>query len=429
MNRIYESLLKKLPHAPSLFLAARIQSRFDTGYWERVDGIEFEPFHALHFSRENPDLLCFFPTIQAVAADKLRQIRPGKYLSLFLDGTDEDIQELAEGYKKDSWTFRVIERPTADQYEEIYTHIHPQISGSCMRYPAEEFDSDIHPVRVYAHPEGPGIAFLQDSQGKYIARSLVRSAAYLRVYTAPPKGIPQDLVEKRFIRSLEAAGYRPDPGCLLGARLRRREYRDRLVCPYIDGRYQSLADRGEYLVITQSGGIEATATGGLVSAEPPYDCECDQCGGGIRFEDGDYCGTGDGEHTYCCSGCFYAAGWRYADCEHECHVHDLIRAGDGGTFCGEECAHRAHYEECSDCGRWYHMDDVSYTVDGDLLCCRCQEGYEVCEDCGRLEKTRFTSEKGGYIFCSECIEKENPVEEVERRACYYANPELPEVYG
>ena len=61
----------------------------------------------------------------------------------------------------------------------------------------------------------------------------------------------------------------------------------------------------------------------------------------------------------------------------------MTRIVNGNWVC-QSCL-EDYYEQCAECGEWFHRDDVSWAVDSDgdevYICGDCTDSYTTCDDC------------------------------------------------
>lgn len=414
-------------HAQALELAERITERFTTGYWSRPNIITHagNPLEALHESKENPALWCYFPNLSAALNDKPRQIRPGKYIAAMLptigiDADDATVQSFVEAAKEIEYaTIQILPKPTADQLEKIYTNYRDPgraqsmgygVHTSCMRYPADRYDSHAHPVRVYDKGD-IGIIYSVDEDGKTYARTLYNpeNNGYVRVYYTPRPGESHAEAMQQWESRLEERGFSQDSRALEGCRIRLEECDGTIIAPYIDGRFQNVDERGR---IGDEGPYECNQTNGLANNEDEDTVTCGHCGSRIRLDDGDYYIGGD--DYFCDDVCFHAAGWRICQndrCGEAFYSDYGTMTEDGHDYCCDACAERAGYAQCTYCDAWHEADEMICTEDGESLYC-CEEhanndGYTECERCyawiHETEAHHGDDEHGTdkVLYCSE----------------------------
>ena len=426
---IYEAAhVSGATHAQALEIAERITDRFASGYWSRPSIIApaGAALEALHESRENPALWCYYPSLAAALADKPRQIRPGKYIAAMLPKlnmhTDDDtIQALVEAAREIEYgTIQVLPKPTADQLERIYTnyrdperssHMGYGVHTSCMRYAADRFDGPEHPVRMYARGD-IGIIFSTDENGETYARTLYnpKTNAYLKTYYTPRPGESHAEAMQQWESRLEERGFTQDNRALGGCRIRIVKCDGTIVAPYLDGRFQNVDESGR---IGDDGPYECSQTNGLAKNEDEENSVlCAHCGSRIHLDDGDYYTGGD--DYFCDNECFTEAGWRICQndrCGETFHSDYGIMTEDGNDYCCDSCAIRAGYAQCTYCDEWHEADEMIYTEDGaGCYCCKehaNEDGYTECERCNawihETEAHHGDEEHGTdeVLYCSE----------------------------
>lgn len=233
---------------------------------------------------------------------------------------------------------------TAEDMIRVYIN-GPQ---SCMYYPADHYESSVHPVTVYAAGD-LALAYLENAQGEITARALVwpDKKAVGRLYG-------DDMALQA---ALDEIGYKKqDWYSLKGARLRVIEDEEAYVMPYIDGcnSYGRHPD-GKHFQI--GGACNAGRTDGLDRER--NGCTCDRCGDGM---DRDYSYTvyvsryDDAEAW--CQYCFETESYvdHYSSDSYSNRVSYYVLAN------GEQVArHNAgeNYFRDAITNEWHHEDDAA----------------------------------------------------------------------
>lgn len=319
--------------------------------------------HYAHVSMEDPGKLAFTPSNDHGTADRQQRMSPGRYLQQYfraeLDAlppvetgavnvhgekvTIDALNYLARTFVNTYGTpDRLMFAETADEMERVYT------SGpdSCMSKDVRFYDSDEHPVRVYAAGDLK-LAYIMDASDSITARALVwpEKRACGRIYG--------DEVALRGL--LQEQGYEHfDWNSLNGARLLKIEQGHGYIMPFIDGdnTYGHHAD-GKHLKI--GGSYEAGFTTGLDHS--PEDCSCDHCG---DYMDPDYSYSvrvARYDTETWCEGCYEASTF---NCEYSGDVFsENVRSYELAN--GNYVAHYYinNYFECPVMDAWYHDDDFA----------------------------------------------------------------------
>lgn len=199
-------------------------------------------------------------------------VKLGKFL-LKHNLPETRVKELVEEYKLINSSMDAYITELTTDYVEVYkTPLYSSGSSykSCM--------TGENCVRVYGYDDRLSLLTIT-IKDVLAARTLVRSDTkeYVRLYldhNVITPSIAQAIVEDR-------EGY--TEGDLEGIQLERIEEDGAFVCPYLDG-ISSVDDRGNYLVISKHGSIEASNTNGLTNRVQEV-CPC--CGG--RFDEEDMC--------------------------------------------------------------------------------------------------------------------------------------------
>lgn len=111
-----------------------------------------------------------------------------------------------------------------------------------------------------------------------------------------------------------------------------------------------------------------------------------------------------------CDGC-RADRFSLCDCCGEWEDTDeMTRTVDGDLVC-ESCLD-SYYTQCTVCGEWVHNRDTSEIYNGDGVCEFCRDDYYVeCEKCGELYPKYMIREIDGRNVCTDCASDEE-LEEV-----------------
>lgn len=204
--------------------------------------------HFAHISTESEARVAYTPDADYGASDRQLSIRPGKYLQkYFADKLSKaEIADLAATFCK-VVDGELLFAKTPDEIEHVYT----TGPSSCMSASADNYQSGIHPTRVYAGPD-LAVAYLKRA-GRITARAVCWPDKKLcnRIYGDTARMDPL----------MRAAGYSVGSN-LEGARLamiqpNRKKWRMsadrwnsgwRYIVPYLDG--CGIAHKaGEFIVI------------------------------------------------------------------------------------------------------------------------------------------------------------------------------------
>jgi hypothetical protein len=242
--------------------------------------------HYAHVSTTDGAMVAFTENDAKGVADRQTRMKPGKYLTKFFGDvlTADQIRDLATKFSAEYAPQKLQFAADADAIEHVYTHG----PTSCMAYKANDYRSDVHPVRVYGDSDLQ-VAYIASQADRITARVICWPAKkrYGRVYGD----------EHRIVPLLKEAGY--TSGSLRGARVRLIQHdggRDYIVMPYVDGIGVGEID-GDFVVLG-SGDIDTQPTCGLTRNGPEHRCVL--CDRGMTDDDAYGCEGVDG---YICSGC------------------------------------------------------------------------------------------------------------------------------
>lgn len=257
-----------------------------------------------------------------------------------------------------------------------------------------------HPYAVYDPSLGWSMAVRAEGN-EVLGRCLIwtdpddpETKGYVRSYKRERNEASHSGADEAIESYLNGQGYTKWRAWRHGTPLMKYETRGGYLMPYIDGCTQRIDDDGEYFEINDSGNIEASNTGGTVSA---YEHTCENCGAG--FDDGDGYWVGIHEDTHVCSDC----------CDNE-YTYAYSRRGDQYyipndrvTYIGDEYYDDDYLDdndivELHD-GEYEHRDNAVYIEstneyyrsDDDDICYAEDTGrYELTEDCWKC------AESGNY---------------------------------
>lgn len=364
---------------------------------------------------ESPKLLSFWPDQKAHDKGKNGRVKmkPGRaFRKMFPYFTDQEIQTLVDKFEryfeKSIWT--VNEATDADSFEFAYyegnyapyknlTTMGSMIKNSacsCMRH---EFNQPVPPAKAYASGDFK-IVYLTDQHGKVGARSVVRisnlrAGPIYAVSDSAVKSMGSHFKEQeiRFAQdNSESSGW-------VGASLQALPARQGgFYAPYLDILPQRLADCGESLVIDDSGVIDASDYGGILTNSSGPTCDdCGECTNDEEYttleneiicvhciESGryDYCNFNDMWTRNGVTG-VYTTNWRgdiifeeWADCELSgsatwiSHRHeywrdsDVMTDGNGNDFVQADLDD-GEWQTCYFDGECYPCENMVETSDGE----------------------------------------------------------------
>lgn len=124
--------------------------------------------------------------------------------------------------------------------------------------------------------------------------------------------------------------------------------------------------------------------------------------------------VGIDEESYC-EDCFNDRFIYCQRCGRMEYMEDSIYIDDNGSwYCSEDCAERAGYYRCADCGEW--TDETSYVENYGDVCYNCIDrgGYMCCDECNNyyLEDDFYgeCEDENGYTeyICNRCHGEMSP---------------------
>ena len=351
--------------------------------------------HFAHIRFDKPEFVQFYATPAHAEKNRLTASKPGRYLRKYYPhlGPDE-VQEWAE------LALKACEFPDLHFTKDAYECELAYVNGphSCMR---GNFNTDLHPARVYGESPDLAIAYIGDLNTEVLARVLVRPSAfaYGKVYAGPGEGLSLK-------SALFRAGFRYDEKAFEGARLPEIEDPSGLILmPYLDLDY----------------GVDRNKTGGFVMTlrNPEFECSsehgyldygdpCENCTDTCATEDmvsvdgQSWCESCANEFTFNCERC----------CERLPTESGLAVRVDGDEVWCQDCADR-YAEYCDKCDEWLSGDNFeSVTVKSPISSYRNQENW--CESCYKSEKafecgdckehfdSKFQHNRGELTLCETC---------------------------
>lgn len=346
--------------------------------------------HYVHYSTEHPEHVAYTPSAEHGFQDRQVRIKIGRYVEQFLIKFTskalrtrwiDEVRAYGEGFRLCA---------NADEVEEAYTG---ERHGSCMGHDSGEYDSPIHPVRLYADSPDLAVAYM-GSLSAVRARCIVwpEKKLYSRVYG--------DLVLEKI---LERAGYKcnrsslltnpsghKNNGSLAGARMPVVMDGSKAIMPYLD--CAQSADRspcGKYWILRvdddgEIGVKDASYLSGYADMreDDRRTCAVDDCESRVR-RSSEYCA----HHTERYEGECYACN------DSQFRGEDDFTYVDGYLYC-QACADSRCARTCSHCDTtWYAR--ARATVD--QLCPDCEEIHTTCD----IHQERYCTEDDGE--CASCV--------------------------
>lgn len=274
---------------------AREQARVDSGEYtvpQCLAGL-LKSDHYAHVSKDKPAMLSYTKDEAKGRADLQTRIPVKAYLATFCDIAEDSASsiDLCAAYADECVPSELLFARTPDEIETVYINFDNdcnQVSGSCMRYERNHWESGIHPCRVYGAGD-LAIAYLANERGETTDRALVwpEKLIYSRVYGETD----------RLHVLLKNAGYRKsayyaqydrygNKGSLptfVGAKLLKLlgdpegNDDDCFVMPYIDEDVRAEIS-GKFMVIATHGDYSASETSGRTCDPEDSDrAYCENC--------------------------------------------------------------------------------------------------------------------------------------------------------
>jgi hypothetical protein len=328
--------------------AARQQAYYndpDRNNWPGDTYCEPRLNHFAHVSLTDGAMIAFTENHAKGVADRQTRMKAGKYLKKYYGAclTDAEIRDMATDFAAEFAPASLEFAYTADEIEHVYT-CGP---SSCMAYGINQYDSPIHPTRVYAGPD-LAVAYFARGENDIRARALVwpDRKLYSRIYGD----------EARLRPLLEAAGY--SKGTMRGARIAKHEYHGSWVVPYVDCSPWLCDESDRDYLIIGSGTINARETCGVADRNR---YSCDHCGGGLHEDDmysieerdGSYCESCHSDLTRLCA----RSGYSY-------HRDDMVEMANGEYW--HERQFERHGFTCTVTDERHPADESVEMADGDL---------------------------------------------------------------
>lgn len=348
------------------------------------------PQHFAHLSANSPGKIAYTPSDEHGLQDRQIVVRPGKYLEEFYSDLPLTERERMIAECEIGQTASYALATTADDVETVYRNA----VGFCSCMGPDEHETfDLHPSRVYGDSD-LAVAYLGPIDAA-VARCVVwpERKRYGRAYGQSSK----------LTVLLENDGY--TSGSLHGARIRRIEYGDGYLMPYIDGPTDAGESHcGRYLVLGH-GAIDTQVTTGSTRTEPL--CRCEGCDNGVDEVSSDgYCDSCEETRSTCqnCDDRFWddeMFGEYCQSCDEELNTCEIcedrstdstVAAVSSGQEICRSCAR--HNEEsvfhCAHCdvrvAEWDLDEDDQIRRDENgiafRLCLACEDTATICHACG-----------------------------------------------
>ena len=370
-----------------------IEAQYESGAWTPIPDYlgtfyivppdDSVPF-AVHKSISNPGMIAFYESAAKAEAQRETITKVGRFLTRFRpELSQDDIRKLAEQYQAEQGQNVLTFATTEEEIEEVY------VNGphSCMAGNAREFNSSIHPTRVYAAGDLAIAHIGTDSR----VLCWPEKKVYGRIYGNTESR--RDTLEN----ALKDIGYSYEPYKFCGAKLLLVEDEDSYVMPYLD-RGLEVEERDGYFVIVRNG-ITADSTSGLLPAK-----ECSVCGNSIGSSDDydDMCESCYGDHS-CCSNC--------EELTH--HDNTIYLEGPDLTLC-QRCLSRS-YTRCESCEECVKDEDAREVISGinrtENYCSDCVSDHAIpCATCDEyvLNDNALRADCGELFCCTRCKEDHDP---------------------
>lgn len=328
--------------------------------------------HFAHVSTDDKSQIAFTESDDKGATDRQTRMRPGRYLERYHSTLGANkIRELCGLYAATHVCDGVKFATTPDEIEDVYTHG----PDSCMSHPTRDYDSSIHPTRVYGAGD-LAIAYIE-RDGRITGRTVCwpEKKIYYAIYGD----------ESRLSQPLKAQGYSSSrTGGFCGAKLLRVEENGGFIAPYLDIA-EGVDDNGTHLIVSNSPDFPCKETNGLTEDNSPRCNHCGgRCGGNSTTVGGnDWCDSCADNHAFYCDSC------------EEYYQQDSGHSTFHGMIC-DNCAE--NYTECEYCNDYYRDDDIlKRDTDSDAVCDRCARRW-VETPCGAW------SESSDDCTCGTCVE-------------------------
>lgn len=258
-----------------------------------------------------------------------------------------------------------------ERFTHAYTHNvsgegYPSVSGSCMRHPADSWNTDgIHPVVTYCTKD-ISLARIKDATGNTRCRVLLNHIqnTFTRMYVAAENSSKATELMAVFDRMLRERGFTPSfdtglKGCSLRLLPTTRGEHKFLIAPYIDGTHRMVnIHTGIVGYQRTKDTIEFGSTSALAALPQFYCCKCSTEVTSDAFTHGS---------SFYCARCHEV---HFSDCV-SCGDHHqttfMVRVNGGGRAC-HDCVDTL-YSKCS-CIKC-RLLTLTSTLDKDRRCVTC----------------------------------------------------------
>lgn len=322
--------------------------------------------HFAHVSTQDSSMVAYTHNPDKGVADLQTMIKPGRYLTRFFKDklSPNQIRDWAAAFASANESHDIHFESTQDGIERVYV----DGPSSCMSYTLDsrEFQSHMHPVRVYAAGD-IRIAYLKRGNGRITARALVYKNYHCRVYGD----------NSRLTRLLESKGF--ERGSFQGARILKiendiGENSGEYILPYIDSgeaedgdiSAASVADHGDHFKIVEHGGdyIAENINGLACGGKYCQSCESRSNSSFVEIYNSDSI----------CYDCFCQEFFQCENCHYNYHTESLAGETIGGITICESCASEYH-SLCPTCETLFHTNNESggTTSDDETICENCAD--------------------------------------------------------
>lgn len=343
------------------------------------------------------------------------QIKPGKFFRMLFkeDVTDQQIEGLVEKFKAyfSEKTYTLHHGKDRQSFLHAYTsprgtdHMfdtgsaYKRMCDSCMRYDADHFDLETHPVEAFASGDW-GIFWVEDQFGKICARVTYYDKPDSLKQLGPIYATSEQSLE--FLKGeLESRGdctsvYRGD---WEGARILKIECGDdKVIGPYFD-MHSTLSVDGNYLRLDDSGPIEHDHEGTYRLLQLKCDC-CEDYVSGVTYV--------DSSQQDVCEDCLEQY---YFTCQYSLELHhedELVLVTSSYDI--EECWAQVYADRyavvCDHSGDYYTEDAVVETKVGDWVSKEfIPEHYDYCSVDGCLYPVNELMLVGNKLIHEDNVEE------------------------
>jgi len=304
--------------------------------------------------------------------DRVTAMKPARAFSLMFPELDHKaIIQLNDEYLQEfaPRDFTIHVSKEADDFKRAYageqspnenidtTPFRKHLAHSCMRY---DFDNlPMHPAEAYASGDFT-IVYALD-QNDLVAGRCVVYTAQKPPYAGPVYGVSEQAIDCIEERLKFMGAHTGHDASWIGAKLRRVEYDNGFIGPYLDLTPQSLLDMDSHLEVSRMGEIDASQYNGVLGNHHTTCCQCSE-----RLSEDEYWYS---EHTseHYCESCYYDEHVYcdyYGETVHQDQTITCWRVGYGGQHetvqVYEGIIHDGDtFIMCTDREFW-HEDDVVY---------------------------------------------------------------------